>query len=126
LVTRRSKQQVNRYQAVYRSSDRHLVSKPDTNEKCSPDQLCARCSMVKVIAHRFVVFRQAFGREPLPSEPLFFIPNRKRPITAPQEVLEAQLAEAAEETGVSVITLWDLLEIGKPIELDRPQLRAAK
>jgi hypothetical protein len=117
---------VNHYQAVYRSSEGPSISKPINTDSCTPEQLCARCSMIKVIAHRFAIFRQTFGREPLPSEPLFFAVNRKRPVRAPQEELYAQLADAAEQTGISLVKIWDLLGIGQPIELERPRLRAVK
>ena len=39
---------------------------------CSARQLCARCSLMKVIQYRFEDFRRTFGRDPQPNEPLFF------------------------------------------------------
>jgi hypothetical protein len=102
------------------------VTKRGKADGCTPEQLCARCSMIRVIAHRFVIFRQTFGREPLPSEPLFFVANAKRPVVAQQEEVNAQLAEAAEKTGVSLVKIWNLLGIGEPIEVEAPQLRAVK
>ncbi len=84
--------------------------------------------MVKVIAHRFVIFRQAFGREPLTKRAIGFSSQTANArITAPQEVLEAQIRRGCgRNRRTSVIALWDLLGIGEPIELDRPQLRAVK
>jgi len=117
---------VNHHQAVYCSSERLSVAKPIETDKCTPERLCARCSMVKVIAHRFEIFRQTFGRQPLPSEPLFFVANAKRPVPAQQDELNAQLADAAEKTGVSLVKIWDLLEIVEPVDMERPRLRAIK
>jgi hypothetical protein len=95
-------------------------------EDCTPEQLCVRCSMVKVIAHRFAIFREAFGREPLPTEPLFFVNNAERPVAAQQQEVNVQLAEAAEETGISLVKISHFLGIEHPIRSTTPPLRAVK
>jgi hypothetical protein len=81
---------------------------------CTPEQLCVRCSMMKVITHRFRIFRQTFGREPLPTEPLFFEAHAERPVAAKQQELNAQLAEAAEQADVSLFKIRDFLGIEDP------------
>jgi hypothetical protein len=81
--------------------------------------------MVKVIAHQFVVFRQAFGREPLPSEPLFFVVNDGRPYPAPPQEFLDQLAEAVGNTDVSLVKIRNLLGL-EPIERAVWRLRVVK
>jgi hypothetical protein len=82
--------------------------------------------MVKVIAHRFVIFRQVFGREPLPSEPIFFVVNDGRPSPAPAQELHAQLAEAAETTEVSLVEIRNLLRLSEPIAQAASRFRVVK
>jgi|GEM_PF-6123861 hypothetical protein len=78
-------------------------------QHCTPQNLCARCSMMKVIQYRFAAFRQAFGRDPLPNEPLFFVPVT--PIAADKRQAIAQLSEAARATGVQLGRLLEFLHV---------------
>jgi hypothetical protein len=82
--------------------------------------------MMKVIAHQFKIFRQSFGREPLPTEPLFFEAHAKRPVAAKQQELNAQLAEAAEQAGVSLVKLCDFLRIKDPLRIRNGASKAVK
>ena len=82
--------------------------------------------MVKVIAHRFAIFRRTFGREPLPSDPLFFMADTPRPIHARRQELKDQLTEAAEETNVSLSELQEFLGIEDEAHPTNPKLRVVK
>src|SRR5260221_5514302 len=76
---------------------------------CLPEALCARCSMIKVVQHRFAEFRRVFGREPEPFEPLFFFENLATPVLADENHMMKQLFEAARCAGVDFDRLLDFL-----------------
>jgi hypothetical protein len=76
---------------------------------CSPRQLCARCSLMKVIHYRFKAFERAFGRSPGVDEPLFFISNSSHPSNAGRELMLTQLKQAADATGVQFSTVAKFL-----------------
>jgi hypothetical protein len=76
---------------------------------CTVRKLCVRCSMMKVVQHRFKAFRRAFGRNPLSHEPLFFTSNRAHPELAEKPQMMRQLAQAADATGVSLPPLLKFL-----------------
>jgi hypothetical protein len=78
---------------------------------CSPRKLCVRCSMIKVIQHRFKAFRQAFGRNPLPNEPLFFAENSGSPEAAKRDQMIKQVTQAADAATVPLAPLLKLLEL---------------
>jgi hypothetical protein len=65
------------------------------DHSCSPRQACVRCSLMMVIQQRFTAFQRAFGRNPLPDEPLFFVENSPSPQKAGSEQVARQLAQAA-------------------------------
>lgn len=65
--------------------------------------------MMKVIQHRFAAFRRAFGRDPLPHEPLFFVENSASPRMASSEQVARQLAQAAGSASVSLPLLLKFL-----------------
>jgi hypothetical protein len=67
--------------------------------------------LVKIIAHRFDVFRVAFGRDPRPDEPLFFVPDVPVPTPAERESAILQLADSARATGVSFMPILKLIGI---------------
>lgn len=75
--------------------------------------LCPACSLMEVVNHRFGIFRQKFGRDPLPDEPLFFDPEADLPVQASPLQVHAQLADACRETGVGpseLTNFWNLAE----------------
>jgi hypothetical protein len=117
---------VNSDRFANHSQGRSSLAKRFKADGCTQEELCVRCAMVKVMAHRFSIFRDTFGREPLPAEPLFFVPGAAHPVPAQQQEFNAQLAEAAEKTGVSVVKIWDFLGAGEPIRIAVPRLRAVK
>ena len=84
----------------------------------SPDAgICAQSSvesaLLRIASVRFEAFRDHFGREPLPEEPLFFNPEADSPVEASPSQVQAQLADACRETGVVPSLLadfWDLAQ----------------
>jgi hypothetical protein len=78
---------------------------------CSARKLCVRCSMIKVIQYRFRAFRQAFGRNPLPNEPLFFAENSASPKPARKSQMLRQVTQAADAAKAPLEPLLKLLEL---------------
>jgi hypothetical protein len=76
---------------------------------CSVRQLCPRCSLMKVIQYRFKAFKRAFGREPLPNEPLFFAATAA-PQRASSEQMMRQLEQAANAMGIALAPVLKMLE----------------
>ncbi|HTW86583.1 MAG TPA: hypothetical protein VMD75_01130 [Candidatus Binataceae bacterium] len=75
--------------------------------------LCPACSLMEVVHHRFATFRNKFGRDPLPDEPLFFDPEADSPVQASPIQVQTQLADACREMGVAMsmlMSFWNLAE----------------
>ena len=89
---------------VERDGARRMV-----DHACSARKLCARCAMMKVVQHRFKAFRLAFGRDPLPNEPLFFTENLQAPEIANKEQMIGQLAQAADAMKIPLPPLLKFL-----------------
>ena len=69
--------------------------------------------LLSVASIRFEAFRDRFGREPLPDEPLFFDPDADSPVQASPVQVRAQIADACRETGVAPSMLsnfWNLAQ----------------
>ena len=62
-------------------------------------------AILSVVSVRFEAFRDHFGREPLPDEPLFFNPEADPPVPANDPQLCAQILDACHETGVALSLL---------------------
>ena len=67
--------------------------------------------MMKIIQHRFKAFRQAFGRNPLPNEPLFFAEDSAFPEAARKNQVIKQIKQAADATTVPLAPLLKFLEL---------------
>jgi hypothetical protein len=67
--------------------------------------------MMKVVQHRFKAFRLAFGRNPLPNEPLFFAEDSPSPRTATGDQTIQQLRQAAEAAMVPLEPLLKFLRL---------------
>lgn len=93
------------------SSKRRRSADRPHRRSCTPRNLCARCSMMKVIQYRFAAFRRVFGRDPLPNEPLFFSLVGRIAVTADKRQLVVQLSEAARATGVHLGGLLNFLSL---------------
>jgi hypothetical protein len=65
--------------------------------------------MMKIVQYRFNKFRETFGRDPKPDEPLFFYANRSRPIAAHRGLALRQICEASETGGIDVLRLLRFL-----------------
>jgi hypothetical protein len=74
---------------------------------CSPRQLCARCSLVKIIQYRFKAFERAFGRMPQPNEPLFFATDSTYPRNADRDQLLSQLRRPRTPLASGFPRSWD-------------------
>jgi hypothetical protein len=77
-------------------------------ERCTPGSLCSRCSLFEVIRVRFAAFRKQFGREPNRDEPLFFDPDKERPVAVDGEQAARQIEAAAAASGVNAEGLLKL------------------
>jgi hypothetical protein len=82
--------------AIDRTVVERNVARRMVDHSCSARKLCARCAMMKVVQYRFKAFRLAFGRDPLPNEPLFFTENLCPPQIADSGQMIRQLAQAAD------------------------------
>lgn len=91
-------------QKIGRETPRRAGERP-----CTARKLCVRCSMIKVVQYRFKAFRRAFGRNPLAHEALFFTANSSVPKQAAKAQVMAQLAQAADATGVALPPLLKFL-----------------
>lgn len=67
---------------------------------CIPTQPCPKCSLLLVIRYRFNAFREQFGREPKPTEPLFFDRSESQPTKASLRDAREQIESAAAAVGV--------------------------
>jgi hypothetical protein len=67
--------------------------------------------MIKVTRYRFGAFRRAFGRNPKPEDPLFFVEGLSTPSMAGRNQMLKQLSEAALATGVELQKLMEWLNL---------------
>ncbi len=61
--------------------------------------------MLKIASVRFQAFRDRFGRDPYPDEPLFFDPGMDHPVAPGSAVMRTQLLAAASATRSDQATL---------------------
>jgi hypothetical protein len=54
--------------------------------------------LLKIASVRFEAFRDRFGRDPFPDEPLFFDPTRDEPVAPASAEMRIQLLAAASAT----------------------------
>jgi len=81
------------------------------DQKCQPEALCPRCSLFEVIRFRFGIFREKFGRDPRPDEPLFFDPTQEWPAKACVDETRRQIQAAAAAMGVRLRPVLRLLNL---------------
>jgi len=89
----------------------NLVVKPH----CTPTQPCLKCALLLVIRFRFNAFREQFGREPKPTEPLFFDRSRRWPTKASLADVREQIETAAAAVGVKAARVLQFLRLDSPI-----------
>ena len=83
----------------------------------------AAVAMLKVFRVRFQAFRNHFGRDPEPDEPLFFDPHKRRPVAPPPSVIRHQVMAAASTARVDGRIVLDIMRMGRYPEV--PRQRAA-
>ena len=78
---------------------------------CAPTQPCPKCSLLMVIRYRFNAFSEQFGREPKPTEPLFFDPTKNRPVKASLSDARDQIEAAATAVGIKAAPVLRFLKL---------------
>jgi hypothetical protein len=73
-------------------------------------------ALMEIARVRFELFRERFGREPGPDEPLLFDPDKGEPTEATQADRRVQVVSAAMASEVDANTVLDLL--GFELSLD--------
>jgi len=86
--------------------------------RCTPAQLCPRCSLLLVIRYRFNAFRELFGREPKPTEPLFFDHSKSRLAKASVGDARVQIETAAVAVGVEAERVLRFIGFDSPEKTD--------
>jgi len=66
-------------------------------------------AMLKVFRMRYNAFRERFGRDPEPDEPLFFDPAQEQPVVAEPPVIRSQVMAAALAARVDPHPVLDLM-----------------
>jgi hypothetical protein len=69
-------------------------------------------AMLKIARMRYQIFRDRFGRDPGPDEPLFFDSSQSEPVVAGATEMSAQIMDAA------VATRSDYMSVMKYLGLD--------
>jgi hypothetical protein len=78
---------------------------------CTSTRPCVKCSVLLVIRHRFDCFRKQFGREPSPTEPLFFDPSKNKPAKATLCEAREQIETAARAVGIKAAPVLVFLKV---------------
>ena len=78
---------------------------------CTPAQPCPKCSLLLVIRYRFNAFREQFGYEPKPTDPLFFDGSKSRPVKASLCGAREQIEAAAAAAGIKAAPVLRLLNL---------------
>jgi hypothetical protein len=66
-------------------------------------------ALLEIAKVRFALFRERFGRDPGPDEPLLFDPGKEQPIAATQADSRLQLVSAAMASEVDASAVLSLL-----------------
>jgi hypothetical protein len=65
-------------------------------------QRYAKWALLRIVRHRFLIFKQRFGREPGVHEPLFFDGRASVPVQAERKEVKRQIRQAARAERVDV------------------------
>ncbi len=68
--------------------------------------------MLKIARMRYQIFRDRFGRDPGPDDPLFFDSMRSEPVVAGAKEICSQLREAAGATRSDYLSVMKFLGLG--------------
>ena len=83
--------------------------------------------MVEMFECQFEAFRQKFGREPGPEDPVFFDPIADTPQTINPEIVEWEIAEAMRAVGIDPAIIYATQKTGLiPSEATWPQMSPAE
>jgi len=96
-------------------SPRLKFSKSVLKPHCTRTQPCPKCSLLLVIRYRFNAFREQFGREPKPTEPLFFDHSKTRPSKVSLSEAREQIEGAAIAVGITAMPLLRFLNLDSSI-----------
>src|SRR5262249_37253923 len=64
-----------------------------------------QAALIKIASIRYQAFRERFGRDPLPDEPLFFDPISDEPTASATAEMHGQLLAAASATNSDALSL---------------------
>jgi hypothetical protein len=105
---------------MVKESQKDMSSEPSLPSKssfrivkadCTSARPCVRCSVLLVIQHRFDCFREQFGREPGPTDPLFFDPSKNKPAKASLHDAREQIETAANAVGINAAPVLKFLKV---------------
>ena len=89
---------------------------------CTPSSPCIKCSMIRLISHRFAMFSKQFGRLPEEHDELFFDETLSHPVRATRNEIRSQVLEASEAYGLNCFSLLSFLKLNSPSIYDERAL----
>jgi hypothetical protein len=89
---------------------------------CTPSSPCLKCSMIRLVSHRFAMFSKQFGRLPEENDELFFDETLSHPVRASHNEIRHQVLEAAEAYGLNCFSLLSFLGLNSPAIYDERAL----
>lgn len=81
-----------------RKSTSRLVGRSERVGKRREAISSVETAILKIAKVRYLAFRERFGRDPFPDEPLFFDPSFDQPTAPPSDEMRDQLLAAASVT----------------------------
>jgi len=87
-----------------------------------PSSPCIKCSMIRLISHRFAMFSKQFGRLPDLNDELFFDGTLSHPVRATRDEIRNQVFEASEAYGLNCFSLLRFLVLNSPCIYDQRAL----
>jgi hypothetical protein len=103
---------MRKFQYLDRAPAPHPVA-ADTS-CCTPSSPCIKCSMIRLISHRFTMFSKQFGRLPEEDDELFFDETLSHPVRATRDEIRNQVLEASEAYGLNCFSLLSFLGLNLP------------
>lgn len=78
---------------------------------CTPSSPCVKCSMIRLMSHRFAMFSKQFGRLPELNDELFFDETVSHPVRATRNEIRNQVFAASEAYGLNCFSLLCFLKL---------------
>ena len=91
---------------------------------CKAGLHCSKCSFLEVIRVRFRAFREHFGRDPGPNEPLFFDPDQDQPVQVDMAQAIDQIEAAARTLKIDSEPVLNFLNLGSASRNKQEQSRS--